>query len=198
MITRTMKKEDCSSIISIHLRSFQEFFLTFLGPAFLSIYYSAIIADSSGIAIVAEEENNVVGFVAGSTQPSGHYKRLLKNHFIGFFRASLGGFLRKPAILPRLLRAFSMPNQQLPAENCATLMSVAVDPDCQGQGIGKLLVKAFLDEARSRGSQYVNLTTDAVENDSANHFYRYLGFALHRKFTTPEGRNMNEYLIKLL
>ena len=168
-----------------------------MGASFLTLLYRATITDPSGIAIIVMNENKTTGFVTGTSQPSGFYKRLLKKHVLGFGVASLEGFLRKPSILPRLLRAFSMPGQPLPAENCATLMSIAIDPDCQNLGIGKLLVNAFIEEARSRGSQFVNLTTDAVNNEAANHFYKSLGFELFRKYTTPEGRIMNEYLIKI-
>jgi len=192
-----MQQGDCSSVVDIHLRSFQGFFLTFMGSGFLTLLYSSTIGDPSGIAIISENEGRITGFVSGTTQPAGFYTRLLKNHLFGFAWNSLQGFVRKPGILPRLLRAFSMPGQPLPVENCATLMSIAVDPDFQGQGIGKLLVKAFLDEAHARGSQHVNLTTDAVNNDATNHFYQTLGFELFREYTTPEGRSMNEYLIKL-
>lgn len=192
-----MEPGDCRSIVDIHLRSFQGFFLTFMGASFLTLLYRATITDPSGIGIIAEQNNKITGFVTGTSQPSGFYNRLLKKHLLGFGVASLQGFLRKPSILPRLLRAFSMPGQPLPAENCSTLMSVAVDPDCQNQGVGKLLVNAFLEEARSRESQFVNLTTDSVNNEATNHFYQTLGFELFRKYSTPEGRVMNEYLIKI-
>ncbi len=82
-------------------------------------------------------------------------------------------------------------------ENCATLMSVAVAPDAQGGGIGKLLINAFLAEAKNRGVQQVNLTTDKVNNESVNAFYQKLGFNKIASFTTPEGREMNEYLIEI-
>ncbi len=90
-----------------------------------------------------------------------------------------------------------MPKQELPAENCATLMSIAVDPAYQNEHIGRQLVNSFLIEAKSRGSEFVNLATDAVDNDGVNHFYRSVGFELFRTFFTPEGREMNEYLFDL-
>ena len=76
-------------------------------------------------------------------------------------------------------------------------MSIAVEPTYQGQGIGKELVRAFLEEAKMRGLKYVNLTTDAVDNERVNHFYQKLGFQVHRSCVTPEGRKMNEYIFRL-
>jgi ribosomal protein S18 acetylase RimI-like enzyme len=196
-IIRTMTSIDCDRVVCIHLDAFKGFFLSFLGSRFLSAFYHAVIGDSSGITLIIENEGRMTGFVFGTTQPAGLYSRLLRRKWLQFAWAAFPAFLHHPAILPRLLRAFSTPKQKLPAENCATLMSIAVAPTSQGQGIGKLLAQAFIDEARARGSQYVNLTTDAVNNDAANYFYQSLGFHQVRKFTTPEGRIMNEYLISV-
>ena len=198
MVIRTMQMGDCNPVVDIHLRSFKGFFLTFLGPSFLNLLYQATLTDASGIVLVADNERRIMGFVSGTTQPAGFYTRLLKHHLFGFLGCSLQGFLKKPGILPRLLRAFSMPGQPLPAENCTTLMSIAVDPECQGQGIGKLLVNNFLEEAKVRGAQHVNLFTDALDNDAVNQFYQSLGFKEVRTYTTPEKRAMKEYLIKLV
>ena len=197
MNIRRMETADCGIVVSIHQRSFKGFFLTYMGQAFLSTLYRSTLSDPTGIAIVSESDGRITGFVTGTTQPAGFYSRLLKNHLLPFAWGSIKGFLKRPSILPRLLRAFSMPKQILPKENCATLMSIGVAPDIQGQGTGKMLVNAFLSEARNRGADYVNLTTDAVDNDATNHFYASLGFELFREYTTPEGRVMNEYLIKL-
>jgi ribosomal protein S18 acetylase RimI-like enzyme len=195
---RYTKQTDCDEIVQVHLASFKGFFLSFLGSRFLRVFYSSLISDDKSIAFVSENGGQIGGFVVGSMQPNGFYSRLLRRDWWRFGWAAFPAYVRQPTIFPRLLHAFRMPKQELPAENCATLMSIAVDPVFQGQGIGKLLVKAFLDEARSRGSQYVNLTTDAVDNDAANHFYQSLGFEQVRQYTTPEGRSMNEYLIKVV
>jgi GNAT superfamily N-acetyltransferase len=111
--------------------------------------------------------------------------------------AAVPALLKKPSILPRLLRAFSMSNQKLPAPNCATFMSMGVDPDFQGRGLGKLLSFAILDESLKRGAKFVNLTTDAKNNDSVNKFHQSVGFQLCGSYVTPEGRSMNEYLYDL-
>ena len=76
-------------------------------------------------------------------------------------------------------------------------MSIAVLPNAQGKGAGKLLVSAFLEESKRRGLSQVNLTTDRNNNEAANHFYQKLGFSLSKSYTTPEGREMNEYAIDL-
>jgi ribosomal protein S18 acetylase RimI-like enzyme len=192
-----MRSQDVNSVVEIHLRTFKGFFLTFLGRKFLIELYLSILKDTSGISFVSTNNNAIFGFVVGSIEPNGLYRRLLNKSWFRFCLASLLAFIRRPFIFWRLIRAFSMPSQKLTKLSCATLMSIAVDPNCQGYGVGRLLTHSFLKEAGRRGCEYVNLTTDAVNNDSTNQFYHSLGFELFRQYTTQEGRDMNEFLIQL-
>lgn len=183
--------------VDIHLRAFQGFFLSYLGKNFLEEFYEGVIEDPTGIAYVVTDNQALVGFVAGSSRPKGFFGRLLKKRWFKFGFAALPALLSNPRIFPRLLRAVSMPNQELPHPNCGTLLSIAVDPERQGGGVGTMLVDAFLAESKARGLDAVNLTTDAVDNDKVNFFYEKMGFSLHRNYMTPEGRSMNEYIYYL-
>jgi ribosomal protein S18 acetylase RimI-like enzyme len=192
-----MNQNEVPAVVDVHLRSFPGFFLTFLGSAFLRELYLATIEDLSGIGFVAKDGTEIVGFVTGTAQPSGFYLRLLQKRWWRFGLAAVIPVIKQPSIVPRLLRAFSMPAQMAQQEKRGTLMSLAVHPDAQGGGIGCSLVMAFLQEASQRGLEQADLTTDRDNNDSVNRFYERLGFVCVRTFTTPEGRAMNEYLIDL-
>jgi len=192
-----MQSRDIDSVTQIHLLSFKGFFLSFLGYQFLAELYDGIVSDPNGIAFVANSDNGILGFVAGTDSPQGFYRRLLRQRWWRFAWAAAWPALRKPSIIHRLLRAFSRSRSEDIHENCATLMSIAVAPDAQGQGIGQQLVQAFLVEVKARGIKQVNLTTDAENNAAANQFYVKQGFTLHKSFVTPEGRRMNEYMIEL-
>ena len=194
---RKMNTDDVRVCTDIHLKAFRGFFLSFLGSNFIHYLYSSIVCDTNGICFIAERGEETLGFVIGTSQPTGLYSRLLRMQLSHFAWASFGAFLKNPMILPRLLRAFTMPGQELPARNCATLMSIAVIPEAQGYGVGQRMVHTFLAEAAHKGSGHVNLTTDRLNNDSANRFYQRLGFKLYRNYITPEGREMNEYVIAL-
>lgn len=184
-------------VVQVHLDAFPGFFLSFLGKNFLSVLYTGILNDVSGVAYVFDDRQKILGFVAGTDNPRGFYKRLLRQRWSDFARASFVPLIRNPSIIPRLFGAFSRSSREDVHENCASLMSIAVAPDAQGQGIGQQLVQAFLSEVKARGIKQVNLTTDAENNDAANQFYIKQGFTLHKLFVTPEGRRMNEYMIEL-
>ena len=194
---RAMNVNDVNAVVKVHLSSFQGFFLTFLGRQFLSELYAGIVVDSTGIAFVYREEDRVLGFIAGTSQPAGFYSHLLHRRWWRFALASLIPILKNPLIIPRLLRAFRKPQDVSNQPDTGTLMSIAVTPEAQGRGLGQVLVKAFLEEAADRGLKHVDLTTDKNNNDSVNQFYQRMGFQCSRTFVTSEGREMNEYVIDL-
>ena len=195
---KEMEKEHIRKVVAVHLDSFQGFFLSFLGPAFLRELYSSILEDRFGIYLVALDGDQMVGFVAGTARASGVYSRLLRQRLIRFGLAVIPAILKRPAIIPRLLRRISDPHGQPPPDlNRGRLMSIAVSPEEHGKGIGQALVKAFLKESSLRDISQVDLTTDKDENEDVNLFYQGLGFIIEKAFTTPEGRVMNQYVIDL-
>lgn len=78
----------------------------------------------------------------------------------------------------------------------ATILSIAVAPGRRNRGIGAILVKAFLDELRKRRVQEVSVTAN-VENEKANAFYREMNFELRKTFRGSEGREVNEYFVRV-
>jgi len=195
---RTMNRGDVSQVVIVHLASFPGFFLSFLGPRFLSLFYSGICAAPEGIAFVYLNEAGIsAGFVAGTSNPSGFYSRLLKQKWLKFAFASIIPILKKPSAVRRVARAVSHPSDNPTGDDIAGLFSIGVLPELQGTGAGKTLVTAFLNEARKRGCSRVFLTTDRAENEQVNKFYTKLGFEIEHEYVTPEGRKMNKYWINL-
>lgn len=193
---RVMTERDVHRVVEVHLAAFQGFFLTFLGPRFLRLFYAEAIALGE-IALVAEADGAIAGFVMGSTSPGAFFRQLLKRRLVAFAIAAAPAVLRRPAVAARVARALVKPGSAARAPGTATLMSLGVDPAIQGVGAGKALVTAFLEDARRRGATRVDLTTDKVDNERANAFYRSLGFAVAREIVTPERRVLNEYEIDL-
>ncbi|MEI8195122.1 MAG: N-acetyltransferase [Phycisphaerae bacterium] len=190
---------DVTAIVAVHIQSFPDFFLTFLGGRFLRELYRGVIDDASGIVCVVENKDHLLGFVAGTAEPAGLYRRLLIKRWWRFGWASAGAAIKKPSIIPRLLRALRKPSEESPSRegNSALIMSIAVSPSAQGQGIGRLLVQAFCSASSERNAEKITLSTDKVNNEATNAFYRQLGFTLVNQYCTPEKREMNEYFLKL-
>jgi len=194
-VARRMTLHDIDAVVCVHIESFKRFFLTFLGEKFLRVLYSYFLKDPSGIAIVVESnKGKIIGFVAGTLDPSGFYSRAIRARAISFAFAACFAILRKPSILGRLCRALRKPTEAAESPGDCELMTIGVSPTVAGMGVGKVLERSFCDEALQRGAKLVRLTTDHCDNDYVNTFYIHQGYVLDSMYTTLEGRKMNLYL----
>ena len=90
------------------------------------------------------EDGRVVGAVVGHTQPQGFFKKLLLRRWYAFAFASLSLVLRRPSILPRLVRAVTYRGNNDGIERRGALLSsICVDPQYSGDGIGGKLLESF-------------------------------------------------------
>jgi dTDP-4-amino-4,6-dideoxygalactose transaminase/GNAT superfamily N-acetyltransferase len=189
-----MAPGDIGRVVEIHVASFPGFFLSFLGPGFLREFYRGTLNDPASLALVAVDgPGRIAGFVAGHVEPSGFYRRLVMRRGWAFAMASIGPVLRRPAIIPRLFRATTYRGGTPATPGGALLASLAVHPERQALGAGKLLVCRFAEECFRRGATYIYLTTDRLHNDAVNQFYQSLGWKIETEVVTPEGRALNLY-----
>ena len=190
---REVRFTDLEDVVHIHLSAFDRFFLSSMGPSFLREFYKAVLLDKSNVAIIAVQGGSVAGFAVGTITPEGLYRRMLPNRGYRLLLASVLPILKQPQTVPRLLRRLLMAGNVIYKPGQALLMSLAVDPARQREGIGRDLVLGFLEEAKNRGATSVSLTTDRDGNETANQFYLRLGFSFSGSFKAPEARTMNEY-----
>jgi ribosomal protein S18 acetylase RimI-like enzyme len=99
---RPMTQRDLGDIVAIHRAAFPNFFLSFLGPRFLRVFYGFIA--SEGIAIVALADGKLAGFVAGVLEPRQFYRRLMRRRFAPLVFAITPIVLRHPSTLARVVR----------------------------------------------------------------------------------------------
>jgi len=192
---RALKIDDVAAVVAVHLRAFPSFFLSFLGPRFLREFYGSFLVDPVGRGFVAVDEGGrVLGVVVGPLNPAGYFKRLLKRRWWAFCLASVSAVLRRPTVAPRLFRAVVYRGEAPGGPVRALLSSIAVDPQVQGGGVGRLLVERWVAEVRAAGGSGCFLTTDAEGNEAVNAFYRKLGWNLEGSYCTKEGRRMNRYV----
>jgi ribosomal protein S18 acetylase RimI-like enzyme len=191
-----LSKEHVRGAVDLHMQAFPDFFLTFLGRPFLSQLYLSYCDNSTTVALVAvsKARHEILGTVVGPLQPARFYKRILLRRWWRFGLAAVGAVLRKPSIVPRLMRAVRY-RGDAPADGGerALLSSIAVSPAAQGAGVGGLLTKEFLGRVKAAGLPGAYLTTDAEDNDAVNAFYQRLGWKVEGAFTTPEKREMLHY-----
>ena len=191
------EKQLLRQVVSIHLETFQGFFLTFMGRGFLTQMYRSYCKHNDSGLYVAFQNERPVGFLAFSANLSGLYKYMIKTRLFPFAWYSIGAFFRKPSVFMRLVRAFLKPSEAKRDEKYVELASIGVDPNFKSQGVGSHLIEALKSMIDFNEYAYITLETDAVDNDGANRFYQKNGFVKVREFETNEGRKMFEYRLSL-
>lgn len=192
------RKEYIKAIVDIHMETFPNFFLTFLGRGFLKHLYCGFMEhEQSDLIVCLDELGEVLGFCAYSEDLSGFYKYLIKKRLIPFAWYAAGGFIRKPKIFFRLLRAFTYSDNSVKEEKYVELSSIGVAPAAKKRGVGSAMIQFLIQQIDREIFEYIKLETDRENNEGANSFYRRNGFVLYDTYETREGRKMNEYRFRL-
>jgi hypothetical protein len=98
-----MVASDVPDVVRVHLTAFPGFFLSFLGPRFLSLYYDECVKQEE-IASVAIVQGQLAGFVMKC--PAGaFYSGLVKRRALRFAAVALPAVIRQPRIALRVARA---------------------------------------------------------------------------------------------
>ncbi|HBA1169719.1 TPA: GNAT family N-acetyltransferase, partial [Enterococcus faecium] len=71
---KSSDKELINSIVDIHMRTFTNFFLTFMGKKFLELMYRSYTEYNDSGILVAIQNDKPIGFLAYSGDMSGLYK----------------------------------------------------------------------------------------------------------------------------
>lgn len=189
---------DVDAVARLHLTAFPGFFLSSLGPRFLTEFYRSFVTDRDGISVVARAgDGRLLGVAVGTTTPAGFFRRLLIRRGPWFAAAALRSALSEPSCIARLLRAVRYRGGVPTPVSGALLNSICVDPDERRLGVGAALLTAWSERARDMGAHSAFLTTDAAGNDAVNAFYRRARWSMAGSYPTPEGRQMNCYTIEL-
>lgn len=87
------EKKLINEIVSIHLNTFEGFFLTFMGRGFLNQMYKSYCDYEYAGLLVAEDGNKTLGFLAYSSNFSGLYKYMIKTKIIPFAWYSIDDYI---------------------------------------------------------------------------------------------------------
>jgi ribosomal protein S18 acetylase RimI-like enzyme len=200
MITiASAQQSDIKEIAQLHEKVFIGFFLTSLGRQFLHELYAGFAARPHGILLVAREDDVIVGFAAGTTQPQKFFSGLRRQRGVFFLLKALPAILRNPIPVARKLISAFFYRGDPPASNAsgALLSSIGVAMEYRGQALADRLLDSFERKVAEDGNGRIYLTTDAANNERVNAFYRKNGYSVECQFTQNGGRSMLRY-IKIL
>jgi ribosomal protein S18 acetylase RimI-like enzyme len=200
MLIRRAEKKDYIQIAQLHKEGIMKGFLSSLGMQFLTRLYWAINNEPGACVLVADEKGTVAGFISGVGDIQGFYKRILLRRWFHLM-VPLVGYLVNISIIKKLVETVLYglkikKNQNHTSDCAAELLSVAVNSNYRGQGVGKNLVDAlevFLKKEYVKEYRVVTFSLD----DCSNRFYSACNFAFTGRFS-HHGNIMNTYNKKLL
>lgn len=200
MKIRKATEKDIDSIVTIHTRAFDGFFLTSLGPNFLKLLYQSFLRREHGILRVAvDTDENIVGFAAGTTNPEVFFSNLRRQKSLNFLLRIIPSILKnpKPVLIKLYYAVFYRGDSPKKLTSIGLLSSIAVQPEVSGKSIGKRLLSDFEQQVQEKGSNALYLTTDKSNNDKVIIFYQNSGYHIESEFSQPGGRSMLRLIKKL-
>lgn len=149
-----LTEEYLSDIASIHCKALKNDLLPSLGHRFLhKVYYATLLNNSSFKTVVAFYDKKPVGFVQVCINRDSckYIPLLLKKAPLGFSRALLRLVIHNPY---RMIEGFLVTRYvpEVPDES-SEITFIAVTPDYQGKGIGKLLARQTYGLVKGLGSR---------------------------------------------
>jgi ribosomal protein S18 acetylase RimI-like enzyme len=170
---------------ALHAQAIADGYLSALGPRFLELLYRRVVRSPGAFLLVADTGDTATGFIAGALSVGGLYREFLLRDGA---RAVASAPLRLVRSLPRAVETLRYGSSGSASSTAAStmtgdadgardaeLLSVAVAPAGRGQGVGRLLVAAFLAELAERGVPRAQVVVGA-DNATAIALYRGAGF----------------------
>ena len=196
---RPMISSDAPTVASLHMRVFPEYFLTHMGPRFLTRFYRQF-TEHPGYGFVALCNGVLVGMVAGASDTTQLRKRFYWENFIPLILITLQRIVTHLQARRMLLSRASYvvdalwtlagrltghisSNFEPTSEGEAHLLSIGVDLEFRGHGIANELVNRFCDELAQDEVDAVRLSV-FLDNESAIQFYEKTGWQIERTTET--------------
>jgi len=141
----------------------------------LTALYRVIATDKGAFGFVAEDENQVIGFVTFTTDLRALFRSVLRRggiRFVGLLAGKLCSWQRCRRILETLRYPGRSDRQALPR---AELLAIAVQADQRAQGIGKRLLQRGLESCCQHDVSQVKVCV-GEKRASAQMLYERKGF----------------------
>lgn len=182
--------EDAATAARLHADQITTGFLPYLGLDFLERLYRRVVRWNGGQLLVAVDTRmaagprGVVGFIASADPTSRLYREFLLHDGPAAAFGAVGPLLRSWRKVLETLRhgSSSSPGVGRGPE----VLAMAVDPACQGKGLGGRLVLAFIDAVSASG-KVEGYTVIAQGNGPSLALYRKCGFRPTEEFELHAG-----------
>ncbi|HKQ72886.1 MAG TPA: GNAT family N-acetyltransferase [Blastocatellia bacterium] len=194
---RPARKADAPELARLMAEAISWGRLNELGRGFSTLMHLHLIDSRHAICYVAERDGEIVGYVAGATDTSKFYREFL------WRRGLIAAIKLAPKIFQSrhrqtIIRSLTYFPEAYPDDPPAEMLSFAVRPRMKQSGVGKAIFAAISAEFKARGVTAIKFGTTESSNETANAFYRRLGFELVRTAPFYENSQVNVYVYRIV
>lgn len=196
MVVETLRGREESLIAArMHIDSIRSGFLSSLGAGFLSEFYMCLSRSGYGTCFICKDADRIIGFVAGTTDLSRFQNEFIRKRFFRVMKTP--GFLKKVFSIRVLYGIFEdlfyARRKKIPETE---LISIAVDSEYRGKGVGQLLMETFLREMIQKKVDTIKVIV-GEDNQAAKSFYERHGFEHKEKTVIHKGMFSDVYVKQL-
>ena len=199
---RAVEHRDCERLAEMHSQAMGNSLWAQLGQRFLLELYRGLVDSPYFLGFVYEErdaqsEQQILGFIAGSTDTDRMFKSLFRKRYALLALAAGPALLRRPLLLKKLLQTHKY--SSMSTETADTIpgesLFCSFEPQLRGKRISGHINKVLFDELLARGHHRVKISTE-TDNNGANRQLQSWGFEQIHEFRFY-GKDMVTYALDL-
>lgn len=194
---RATRDGDVPAVVALHLAHLPHGLFPRLGRGFMARWHRTFLGAGHGVSlVVVDQDDRVVGFLAGATAQRTHVRTVLAEQKVPLALAGLSALATRPGVALHFLRTRARPYlrrllgvqrvqaapEQTPTTatadtDVAVVTALVVDPAARGRGVGARLVERFVDLSVAGPAERAELIT-LDGGQGAREFYEGLGWTL--------------------
>jgi ribosomal protein S18 acetylase RimI-like enzyme len=186
LIIEPLRIEDVKEAAEIHRQAFPDSRSTQFGKLYVQKMFTWFLTYQPNLSFVAKQDGIIVGYVIGAIGGYGRklFRYALLEVVVGLLMHPRLWFKRSTfllwysylqGLLPKWVRNKVVTPSDANIPISAALAGIGVEPDCQGSGIGRMLMNRFEQAAVQQGAQFLTLSVFA-DNHPARKLYEKSGW----------------------
>lgn len=203
---RVLTDRDTARTALLHAQELPDGFFPRLGVRYLRVYHRSYLDSPHAVALVAERDGQVDGFLLGVLAPAPHGAYVLRRWGARLAATAVLALLTRPRVLAVFLRTrlvrygrglwrrrrgSAAVGPSVTPRTWAVLSHVAVDASSRGSGAGAALVGRLHEDVVATGAAGVVLLTEA--DGPGPGFYRRLGYEDEGDVVGADGQSWRRF-----
>jgi ribosomal protein S18 acetylase RimI-like enzyme len=173
-----LKPEWIAEVAQIHMDALPNDFLPGLGFNFLNtVFYPGVLKSSHAKTFIAVADNQPLGFVIVAQNSSRLFSEIVRNNLWEFVKIGLLTSLSSFTQFKKNIQILFSSLKKDAASQYGEIYEIAVRPDNQGRGMGKMLVQASEDYLKHKGLPGISIKTRR-DNTAWIQFFLHQGWQL--------------------